>query len=777
MRLLTLLALLLAAFLPLDVAQGAVPPDNLHYTLSQSTAGIAVWTAPPSRRVFKDDPKPEDTASGIAVQAAGNEAEPFVVVLRPDTTRNLSVSLGDFGPGVSAELYLVEYVWLDQTSDSLGRTGDYPDPLWPLEDGGTVTFQAGRNTALWITLHVAPGVAPGDRQATLSIGSLDIPVTLHVFDFDLPPAPSVRSQMNCSFQTFLQAYGVPGTGEEYWRYVDMIKQFFIDHRLTPKGPLWPGGLTTGGGGPFIDYDCNGGLSDPYGIWGFDWPADRYLNGNGFNDGAGFPSYMAATFSNNDPSTDQRPAIFCGHARSAADWYAADAPDSAYNQAWTVYMGAVQDYLQAAGQLDRAYHYMANEPQDQADYDAVAWYSKLLEQAAPDLKLMVSEEPRPEIFNHPDYSEGQIDIWLPVLHNYAPDVSWARAALGEETWIYWLYGTRPPYFNPITLDHPGIEARLTGWFLWKYRIRGIAYYSLNNWSKNPWTEPMTSGHNGDTFLFYPPSKQNQAIAYGANNHRLLPSIRLELMRDSLEDYEYLRILNAGADPLPGVATPADIQADKVVSGLTSYTRGDEFMYTLRRYIGLKNGGEIAEIPDIQPGDQGQPVDVFINFQDPDGAPSESPLVVNGREYLKIGWGAYDEAVGYGWYGDNAHVMYQYLADGPDELRSSIIYDDWGWQHTFVYDLPDGDYLVTVGVGWQGRTYSHQRIVIEAVPFVDDEATTPQTPYLTRTRRITVADGALTMEVGIFDEYTMLNFLEIRALDKGAVPALGLLLDGE
>ena len=93
--------------------------------------------------------------------------------------------------------------------------------------------------------------------------------------------------------------------------------------------------------------------------------------------------------------------------------------------------------------------------------------------------------------------------------------------GEETWIYFLHGTRPPYFNPITLDHPGIESKLTGWFLWRYRIRGIAYYSLNNWDRNPWTDPMTSGHNGDTFMLYPPSETNQAIAYGSNNHRLVP----------------------------------------------------------------------------------------------------------------------------------------------------------------------------------------------------------------------------------------------------------------
>ena len=70
------------------------------------------------------------------------------------------------------------------------------------------------------------------------------------------------------------------------------------------------------------------------------------------------------------------------------------------------MAALQDYLKGLGYLDRSYYYMANEPQDQADYDAVAWYSQELKKVAPNFKLMVSEEPKPEIYNHPTYSGGQ-----------------------------------------------------------------------------------------------------------------------------------------------------------------------------------------------------------------------------------------------------------------------------------------------------------------------------------------------------------------------------------
>ncbi|MEZ4660536.1 MAG: DUF4091 domain-containing protein [Caldilineaceae bacterium] len=416
-------------------------------------------------------------------------------------------------------------------------------------------------------------------------------------------------------------------------------------------------------------------------------------------------------------------------------------------------------------LDKAYYYLANEPQDQAAYDAVAWYAQELKKAAPNLKLMVSEEPKPEIYNHPSYPGAKIDIWLPVLNQYDPVVSHDRALNhGEDTWIYFLHGTRPPYFNPITLDHPGIESKLTGWFLWKYRLRGLAYYAVNGWGQNPWTDPMTSGHNGDTFLLYPPGQDNQPIGYGANNHRFVPSIRFELMRDSLEDYEYLYVLNGGQ---PQVEQPndADAQANKIIAGLTAYNRDSQFMYNLRRLIGLKNGGEIAAIPDLQPAPGhpravGPPGNYYINFQDPTGAPTANPLLVGGKEYLKVGWNEYeaDPSLGYGWYGDMAHVMYQYLSDGPNELQKSIIYDDWGRQKTFEFDLPNGLYDVTVSVGWQGKQYAHNQIKIEGVPFVSDEMSDP---YLVRTQPVTIADNKLTLAMGIFDEYTMLNYLQIEA----------------
>jgi hypothetical protein len=414
----------------------------------------------------------------------------------------------------------------------------------------------------------------------------------------------------------------------------------------------------------------------------------------------------------------------------------------------------------------------------------------MKQAAPDLKLMVSENPRPEIFANSNYvADRQVDIWVPVLNEYNPAVSRDREKNhGEVSWIYFLYGTRPPYFNPITLDHPGIEGKFTGWFLWKYRVKGIAYYQLDDWSLNPWTaDPrMGTGQNGDTFMLYPPSQTGDgSITFGANNHRMVPSIRFELMRDSLEDYEYLYLLNGGAQPQVDMVNQSDTQADKIITNTTSYTRDGNFIYNLRRLIGEKLGGEIATIPDIHPPvthprATGTPGNYYINFQDPAGPPATTSSVVdpvtgamyryfsyNGRNYLQVGSADYSSSAGYGWYAPpEVHWMIAWLDSAPNPLQRSILYSDYGRRATFEFDLPNGSYNVTLSVGWQGRTYSHNYAEIEGVNFVNDEATTPAAPYIVRTKQVTVADGKMTMVMGVIanDEYTMLNYLDIESATR-------------
>ena len=743
--------------------------EETTYRLDQSTDALEVWTTPATCKVFPDAAVPTAGDSQLRVYAARNEFEPFLVVVHPTASQTVTFSVGDFGAGITTEMYQVKYVDVTQPTDGLGRVGQNPDPLWPLDSGGSVSLTAGQNTAFWVTVKVPEGVPAGDVTTNVYVGGLTIPVTLHVFDFTLSPQLNMVAELTLSMNAVVSRYGVPGFGDEFWEYVAIWNQFLIDHRLCPPNPTWPGSVTYGGGAPQINYDCSTRqVSDPDGQWGFEEPAGTYLGGLGFNDGVGFPSFKVIGLSNNDPSSDQRPFEFCLTNRTSADWYTGDNPATSYNQAWFGYLGDLSDYLGELGYLDRSYYHLAAQPLDTADFEAIAWYSRYVDSAAPDLPLLVTSHPRAELYDSDDYlADGQIDIWLTRKECHDPGVALDRLANhGEASWLYFDTGTESPHFNPLTLDHPGMDSALLGWYLWQHRLRGFHHYLGNYWSVNPWTTPAFAGHNGFASLVYPPSQSGSNIDYGANGHRPVPSIRLELLRDGLEDYEYLLALNNGQQPQAGVANPADTQAAKLIAGVTGYNRDDHFRANLRRLMGMKLGGEIAEIPDINPQSshpraQGDPGDYYLNFQDPAGEPVVDPLVVGGNQYLKIGSEAYDSTAGYGWYSSvTANWQTAFVAAGPDPLQSSILYSDWGRPAVFEFDLPSGTYEVTVSVGWQGRTYAHQQIEIEGVPLVVDEG---DPDYTVRTAEVEVLDSRLTMAMGLPDQYTMLNYLNIEAVD--------------
>ena len=96
-----------------------------------------------------------------------------------------------------------------------------------------------------------------------------------------------------------------------------------------------------------------------------------------------------------------------------------------------------------------------------------------------------------------------------------------------------------------IDYPLLHYRVPAWIAWRYRIRGLLYWGgMSFWSQveDPWTDPKTLDRrkgkkqplfNGEGTLVYP----GRAVGYDG----IAPSLRLKALRDGIEDYEYLAIL--------------------------------------------------------------------------------------------------------------------------------------------------------------------------------------------------------------------------------------------
>ena len=109
---------------------------------------------------------------------------------------------------------------------------------------------------------------------------------------------------------------------------------------------------------------------------------------------------------------------------------------------------------------------------------------------------------------------------------------------------WLHA-RAAAFPSFELDAAPIEYRLGPWVCWGHDLDGLLGGELNDWPQSwqsgvaadggpPWKRrPTNSRGSLADVLLYPGESE------------VYPSVRLELLRDGLEDYEYLRALSAAA----------------------------------------------------------------------------------------------------------------------------------------------------------------------------------------------------------------------------------------
>jgi hypothetical protein len=273
----------------------------------------------------------------------------------------------------------------------------------------------------------------------------------------------------------------------------------------------------------------------------------------------------------------------------------------YERLMTKYLHTLEEHLAAKGWLDKAYIYWFDEPTAQ-DYDFVTEGMELLERCGPRLRRMLTEEPTPPLF-------GAVDVWCPVVPNMDPTVCAQRQEKGEQIWWYVCTGPKAP-FTTLFIDHNAIEMRMWVWMTWKWNIQGILIWATNYWTsplvyhegvpQNPWEDPMSYqsgyglpvGHvgywgNGDGRFVYPP---NGNVGEDKTKHLEGPvnCIRWEMLRDGIEDYEYLHLLR-DLVAKAGIRRRAVRQADlllipeEIIADKTDFTRDPQPLLEHRRKV--------------------------------------------------------------------------------------------------------------------------------------------------------------------------------------------------
>ena len=190
---------------------------------AQSTAPV-VWTESSLSRIWKGSSP--GSSNQIEVYSAKNETYSFQIGVQAPTRglTNVNVVNSDLtGPngavigGSNIALFREQYVsvpaapaWLYSGSNPPGQAGLYPDGLIPFVDpetgrapqGGTLravpfAVSGGNNQPIWVDVTVPADAQPGTYNGTFTVrsdqGQATAHLTLHVWNFALPIAPSFKS--------------------------------------------------------------------------------------------------------------------------------------------------------------------------------------------------------------------------------------------------------------------------------------------------------------------------------------------------------------------------------------------------------------------------------------------------------------------------------------------------------------------------------------------------------------------------------------------------------
>jgi Domain of unknown function (DUF4091) len=486
------------------------------------------WPLLATQKVFPESQPIAGGPTSLTLGAGQGEYEGGIVAIRSDGGASVPATVSDLVgpatiPGSSVKRFRLAYVPITRASTGVDTLegSRYADPLVPLDDGAPLAVPAGETTGLYLLVKVPDGAPAGRYAGTVDLGPLgSMPVAIDVIG-----VPISRDQYQVVGRleplSLAAAFGADENDPVLKQAVyDKVLPLLREHGVSPSQVPY--------GRPRIDP----------GTWAADFADTPWNPTNTFIDrtlNMGFPRIEIPFLPSFGPIDDRT--------------YSQDAKRRTYAAGLGARFGGV---------ANRTFALPVDEPSEKdGEYAVLKRASAQLKSGHPGLPVMVTEAPNPRALAEIGSS---VDIWAPPLwsfYQYRGAMEKVRAQ-GKGVWWY-VYGSDTQRFTPnFLIDKPTTEARVNGWIAAKEGVQGMFYWSLNGWRpqktwQDPWQEPWRISHvkqadkcgaggrevggNGEASLLYPgPNTANPAIG----------SLRLESMRDGIEDYSLLLTLK-GRDP--------------------------------------------------------------------------------------------------------------------------------------------------------------------------------------------------------------------------------------
>jgi hypothetical protein len=427
-------------------------------------------------------------------------------------------------PASDCQVRLVDYI-------ELGGEW-YPDPLLDQQPFRTPSHGP---AVFWVTVRVPEGARPGEYQGSLAMradggseASADLRV--RVWDVTMPPTPRLHTSFWLSRAQLNRYFGlktdVPMA--DYAPWVNMA----LEHRLSPvdfvEGPTQP--MVR------VFRERDGRLTYDFAQW------DQYLDllrkGHANTVHLGFTHWMANYFTGAEPAVIDRKTgkkVALGHAFLSKE-----------------HLDALGEYLNAAARhvRQKGFRFVYIQPWDEPGGEGLEKSYQVLKgikERCPDIpRLMTAVVPA----THGGKMAEVVNLWTPLSPSVSDPGFEQMRERGDIMWWYVCCGPGAPYANLFT-HWTAAEMRALFWQSRQYEVSGLLYWSMNYWLG--WDTPIPPAEKryprgpwrsdtgwGDGYFMYPSEKVDHPLS----------SVRLESIRDGLEDYDLLALLQDTVDANPG-----------------------------------------------------------------------------------------------------------------------------------------------------------------------------------------------------------------------------------
>lgn len=479
---------------------------------------VSVWQADVCDKIFTDTPAGENTT--IKFKAAANEYESALIgVLSDAAIDDLKIEVSTLTgvdqngliPSECVRVREVGTLHLDhntpQADNIVTRKApcEMPDILY---ERATVSLNANESKGIWLTLYVPKGTPAGTYSGTASLTSnsfsREIPVEVEVFPFELSDVRRLYSTNWWSPGNIAVQHKVDLMSEDYWKILEKYIQNMGEHRQNVLHLYWVPGN-------FVNASIN-----EDGSWSFDFDTLDRLIDLALKYGA-----LDRIELNHIGSINRQEHRVDFRGISVYDARKKETVSLGIDEWLEPTLKALCNHLRERGLFERAMIHVADEPY-QPDVDSWREASKRIRAIEPELKQIDAIE----AINFDDC----LDVWTPKLSHFD---RWRKAfEARRDKGEFWYYICCHPFGETYPnrfMDLPGVRVRVLHWINYSEDLVGYLHWGYNYWHGNPFGPPTKSYGPGDTHVVYP------------GDGGPLDSIRWEVEREGIEDFEYLKLL--------------------------------------------------------------------------------------------------------------------------------------------------------------------------------------------------------------------------------------------